>query len=180
MRAKFLNLTTIRDYECTEESDVAGTWKRHHICGVALTQADITQWKPSDFQSDTGLLCWSAWALSKNHQFLWKVGDCRQKEAYCITMLRQWREQSRYCFNYCIKPQSKREIRRTAQVSAGTGWGWVTHIQNDGKTNRQSCERSAWSNNHPDSDCCFKCTRQTTCCILKSGLAPTLHPLTHS
>lgn len=46
-------------YECAEESDVAGTWKRHHILGVALTQADITQWKAKDFQSDTGLLCWT-------------------------------------------------------------------------------------------------------------------------
>lgn len=32
--------------ECREESDLAGIWKRHHILGVALTQADIIQWKP--------------------------------------------------------------------------------------------------------------------------------------
>ena len=42
--------------ECTEESDSAGTWKHHHILGVALTQADVTQWKPQG-QPDTGLLC---------------------------------------------------------------------------------------------------------------------------
>lgn len=75
MITEALSLTGQR-YECTdEESDFVGTWKHHHSLGVALTQADITQWKPQDFQSDTGLLCWTTRALSKNHQILWKVGD---------------------------------------------------------------------------------------------------------
>lgn len=66
--------------ECAEDSYTAGSWKCHHILGVSLTQTDITQWKPLDFQSDTGLLCWSTWALSKNHQIVWKVGDWSLKK----------------------------------------------------------------------------------------------------
>lgn len=37
--------TTVKTDEYAQDSDPACSWKRHHILGVALTQADIIKWK---------------------------------------------------------------------------------------------------------------------------------------